>query len=136
MLKSRTGEDQSVHSVTCAICGRRLVFVIVNRVDAARVLVSTSKYGNSNVAAGVVPMSHESLLFVVVGPPAANVAFGAIVRRLPAAKTDPEIKRVAIKARPRIFLILFSYTIVSSFRYGLPEYGHPLSTIRSPPAPK
>ena len=27
MLKSRTGNDQSVQTVTCAICGKRLVFV-------------------------------------------------------------------------------------------------------------
>src|ERR1700674_2281744 len=98
MLKSSTGNDQSVHSTTCAICGKRLVFVIVKRVLVDREVVSTSKYGRSSVAAGVTPMSHESSLFVVVGPPAANVAFGAIVRRF-TAKADADIKRVAMKAR-------------------------------------
>ena len=83
MLKSSAAYDQSVHSTTCATCGRRLVLVIVKSVvlaaDAAETK-STSKYGSSNVAAGATPMSHVSSLFVDAGEPAANVAFGAIVR--------------------------------------------------------
>jgi len=49
-------------------------------------------------------------LFVEVGAPAAKVAFGAIVNRPAAANTDADIKRVATRARPRIFFMLFSYT--------------------------
>src|SRR5262249_44564664 len=101
MLKSRTGYDQSVHSVTCAIWGKRLVLVIVNRVVEpvpCAAAVSTSKYGSSSVAAGVTPMSHESALFVVAGWPVVNVSSDAgtrvaVCRSI--ANADPAIRRVA-----------------------------------------
>src|ERR1041385_5239278 len=120
MLKSRAGNDQSVQTTTCAICGRSVVFVIVNRVVRAVVcgdLKSTSKYGSNNVAAGAVLMSHESSLFVVVGPIAAppvpkeNVAFG-VTPSLVLATAAPAIRRVAARARIRTFFISFSYTSV------------------------
>src|ERR1043165_9640100 len=81
MLKSRAGNDQSVQTTTCAICGRSDVFTIVNSVVRAVVwgdLKSTSKYGSSSVAAGALEaMSHVSSLFVDVGnSPLLNVAFG------------------------------------------------------------
>src|SRR3954469_25119118 len=116
MLKSRTGNDQSVQTVTCAICGKRLTLVTVKRVVVVRLVVSTSKYGRSNVAAGATPMSHESSLFVVVGPKATpgapnwKVAFGTGFRaevRL-TANADPAIRTVAIKARTISFFMLFS----------------------------
>src|SRR5450755_4881246 len=99
MLKSRTGNDQSVHSVTCAICAYGLTLVMLKMVVRPPRVASTSKYGSSSVAAGAVPMSHESSLLVVVGPapastppvvatPGVNVAFAVLVR--PAANTDPE----------------------------------------------
>src|SRR5436190_20945058 len=106
MLKSRIGNDQSVQTVTCAICGTRLVLVIVKRVvravDCGEVK-STSKYGSNSVAAGATLMSHESSLLVVVGPKAApptpnwNVAFGVSDFGC-AAKAEPAIRRVAIMA--------------------------------------
>src|SRR5258708_4836945 len=119
MLKSRAANDQSVQTTTWAICGTRLTFVMVNRVVravAAGDLKSTSKNGNSSVAAGAVLMSHASSLFVVVGPeampgvPNANVAFGVTSPSLPApaANAEPAMRREA--ARTISFYILFSYT--------------------------
>src|ERR1051326_3259726 len=89
MLKSSAGNDQSVQTTTCAICGRSDVFTIVNSVVRAVVwgdLKSTSKYGSSSVAAGAFEaMSHVSSLFVDVGSkPLLNVAFGAFWNVLPA----------------------------------------------------
>src|SRR6476619_1922228 len=116
MLKSRTGNDQSVQTVTWAICGRRVTFVIVKSVYCVRLVISTSKYGRSRVAAGATPMSHESSLFVVVGPPAVpgvpnvKVAFGAAPVRL-IANAEPAIRRVAIMASTKSFFMLFSYTL-------------------------
>src|SRR3954465_10948444 len=107
MLKSRAANDQSVQMTTWAICGTRLVFVMVNSVVRAVVAVdlkSTSKYGSSSVAAGATLMSHASSLFVVVGPeaipgpPNAKVAFGVtrcLVVPVPAAKAEPTIRREA-----------------------------------------
>src|SRR5438552_6388995 len=103
MLKSRAAYDQSVQTTTCAICGKALTFVIVNNVVRAVVCVdrkSTSKYGSNNVAAGATPMSHESSLFVVVGPlktpgaPKVKVAFGTgvSVRCRFTANADPAIR--------------------------------------------
>src|SRR5438128_853750 len=124
MLKSRAGNDQSVQTVTCAICGNALTLVIVNRVFLAVVdgdLKSTSKYGSSNVAAGAVPMSHESSLFVVVGPaapktgpptPNEKVAFGFGVKCRFTANADPAIRTAASIARTVSFLISFSYTSI------------------------
>src|ERR1043166_2325137 len=112
MLKSRTGYDQSVQTTTCAICGRYPVFTILKNVSVARVAVSTSKYGRSSVAAGVVPMPHESSLFVVDGPAAApptpnvKVAFGAAVKLRP-ANAEPATRRVATKASVVSFFIDF-----------------------------
>src|SRR6266568_9428994 len=118
MLKSSAANDQSVQTTTWAICGTRLVFVMVNSVVRAVVagdFQSTSKNGRSSVAAGAVLMSHESSLFVVAGPeaipgePNANVAFGAtILPPAPAANAEPTIRREA--ARTMSFFILFSYT--------------------------
>src|SRR5258708_39613435 len=123
MLKSSAANDQSVQRTTWAICGTRLVFVIVKRVVRAVAAVdtkSTSKYGSSSVAAGAVLMSHASSLLVVVGPeaipgePNAKVAFGAIWL-LPAAKAEPATRRDA--ARAKSFFILFSYTsVVENYR--------------------
>src|SRR6266568_8355551 len=101
MLKSRAGNDQSVQTTTCAICGRSVVFTIVNSVVRAVVwgdLKSTSKYGSSSVAAGAEEaMSHVSSLFVDVGSsPLLNVAFGA-VRKVPPAKAEPATRRTAIR---------------------------------------
>jgi hypothetical protein len=78
-LKSRTGNDQSVQIVTCAICGTCVTLVTVNNVVCAVVcgeLKSTSKYGSSSVAAGAMLMSHESSLFVVDGPAPVKNACG------------------------------------------------------------
>src|SRR5947199_9524646 len=118
MLKSRTGNEKSVQIVTCAICGKRLTLVIVNSVVVVRAEVgSTSKYGRSRVAAGATPMSHESSLLVVVGPPATpgdpklKVASGAGVRCRSTANAEPAIRRVAIMARTKSFFMLFSYTL-------------------------
>src|SRR5207249_522089 len=115
MLKSRAGNDQSVQTTTCAICGRSVVFTIVNSVVRAVVwgdLKSTSKYGSNSVAAGAEEaMSHVSSLFVDVGSsPLLNVAFGATPRLggLPAAKAEPATSRTAI--RTMSFFISFSYT--------------------------
>src|SRR3954452_739831 len=75
MLKLSTGNDQSVQSVTCAICGKRVTFVIVKSVSSVRLVISTSKYGRSSVAAGPTVTSHESSLFTVEGEAAnADVA--------------------------------------------------------------
>src|SRR6266568_3184732 len=113
MLKSRAGNDQSVQTTTCAICGRSVVFTIVNSVVRAVVwgdLKSTSKYGSNSVAAGAEEaMSHVSSLFVDVGSsPLLKVAFGATVIGLPAAKAEPATSRTAI--RTMSFFISFSYT--------------------------
>src|SRR6476469_9678652 len=64
MLKSRTGKDQSVHSVTCAICAYGLTLVMLKMVVRLPRAASTSKYGSSSVAAGAPPpaISHESSL--------------------------------------------------------------------------
>src|SRR6266513_3170676 len=70
MLKPRAGNDQSVQSVTCTICGSGEVLTIVKIVERAVVCgdrKSTSKYGRSSVAAGCRAMSQLSSLFVVVG---------------------------------------------------------------------
>src|SRR5947199_4501035 len=115
MLKSRIGYDQCVQTTTCAICGRYPVFTIVKNVSVARVAVSTSKYGRSSVAAGVTPMSHESSLFVVVGPAAApptpnvKVAFGLATGLMPLrdANAEPATRRVATKASVVSFFIDF-----------------------------
>src|SRR3954453_19889101 len=117
MLKSRTGKDQSVQTVTWAICGRRLTFVIVKSVFCVRLATSTSKYGRSRVAGGATPLSHESSLLVVVGPPATpgapklKVASGAGVRCRSTANAEPAIRRVASMARTKSFFMLFSYTL-------------------------
>src|SRR2546430_17270856 len=113
MLKSMAGNDQSVQTTTCAICGRSLVFTIVNSVVRAVVwgdLKSTSKYGSNSVAAGAFDaMSHVSSLFVDVGSnPLLNVAFGAVRKLVPAAKAEPATRRTAI--RTMSFFISFSYT--------------------------
>src|SRR5438067_4861359 len=101
MLKSRAGNDQSVQTTTCAICGRSVTFTIVNRVVRAVVwgdLKSTSKYGSNSVAAGAEEaMSHVSSLFVDVGSsPLLNVAFGATLR-CPPAKAEPATSSTAIR---------------------------------------
>src|SRR2546421_590261 len=100
MLKSRAGNDQSVQTTTCAICGRSVVFTIVNSVVRAVVwgdLKSTSKYGSNSVAAGAEEaMSHVSSLLVDVGnSPLFNAAFGATFRR-PLAKAEPATSSSAI----------------------------------------
>src|ERR671939_1827033 len=100
MLKSRAGNDQSVQTTTCAIWGRSDVFTIVNSVVRAVCWLevkSTSKYGNSSVAAGAFDaMSHVSSLFVDVGSrPLLNVAFGATLSEAP-AKADVATSRTAI----------------------------------------
>src|SRR5438067_299517 len=99
MLKSSAGNDQSVQTTTCAICGRSEVFTIVNSVVRAVVcgdLKSTSKYGSSSVAAGTAePMSHVSSLFVDVGSsPLLNVALGVGVKR-PPANAEPATSSIA-----------------------------------------
>src|SRR5437016_13744589 len=101
MLKSRAGNDQSVQTTTCAICGRSVTVTIVNRVVRAVVwgdLKSTSKYGSNSVAAGAEEaMSHVSSLFVDVGSsPLLNVAFGATVMWL-LAKAEPATSSTAIR---------------------------------------
>src|SRR6266513_1370112 len=93
MLKSRAGNDQSVQTTTCAICGRSVTFTIVNSVVRAVVegdLKSSTKYGSNSVAAGAEEaMSHVSSLFVDVGnSPLFNAAFDATFRR-PLAKAEP-----------------------------------------------
>src|SRR5207244_11917327 len=100
MLKSRAGNDQSVQTTTCAICGRSVVFTIVNSVVRAVVwgdLKSTSKNGSNSVAAGAEEaMSQVSSLFVDVGSsPLLNVAFGATVSR-PLAKAELATSSTAI----------------------------------------
>jgi hypothetical protein len=61
-------------------------------------------------------MSHESSLFVVVGPaaipgaPNEKVAFGVGVMCVCRANAEPAIRRVAIMARTNNFFMLFSYT--------------------------
>src|SRR5438045_831951 len=83
MLKSSAANDQSVQRTTCAICGISDVFVIVNTVVRAvwpGEVKSTSKYGNSSVAAGNTPMSQESSLFVVAGLLDGNVRLGVFAR--------------------------------------------------------
>src|SRR3954465_1150093 len=67
MLKSRTGYDQSVQMVTCAICGYRVTFVIVKSVSSVRLVISTSKCGRRSVAAGPTVTSQESSLLTVDG---------------------------------------------------------------------
>src|SRR5437660_11189993 len=99
MLKSRAGNDQSVQTTTCAICGRSVTFTIVNSVVRALVwgdLKSTSKYGSNSVAAGAEEaMSHVSSLFVDVGSsPVLNVAFGDTVVWL-RAKAAPATRSTA-----------------------------------------
>jgi hypothetical protein len=77
MLKVKAANAQSVHTTQCAISGIWLVFVMVKivvRAAARAARKSTSKYGKSNVAAGVTLMSHASSLFVVAG---ADTASGA-----------------------------------------------------------
>src|ERR1044071_7857476 len=87
MLKSSAGNDQSVQTTTCAICGRSDVFTIVNSVVRAVVwgdLKSTSKYGSSSVAAGALEaMSHVSSLFVDVGNSKHFLASGYPSRPVP-----------------------------------------------------
>src|SRR6266480_2877714 len=100
MLKSMAGNDQSVQTTTCAICGRLLVFTIVNSVVRAVVwgdLKSTSKYGNNSVAAGAEEaMSHVSSLLVDVGnSPLFNAAFDATFR-WPLARAEPATSSSAI----------------------------------------
>src|SRR5437016_14257404 len=102
MLKSRAGNDQSVQTTTCAICGRSVTFTIVNRVVRAVVcgdLKSTSKYGSSSVAAGAEEaMSHVSSLFVEVGSsPLLNVAFGATFVRWPLANAELATNSTAVR---------------------------------------
>src|SRR6185436_8123694 len=63
MFKPRTGNDQSVQTVACAICGRAETFVTQNTVVSpafAAATTLTSKTGSSSVAAGRTEMSHES----------------------------------------------------------------------------
>src|SRR5947199_10238790 len=115
MLKSRAGNDQSVQTTTCAICGRSVTFTIVNRVVRAVVwgdLKSTSKYGSNSVAAGAEEaMSHVSSLFVDVGSsPLLNVAFGATPRCFPApAKAGPATCRTAISSMRLIIILLLHF---------------------------
>src|SRR5437764_9904034 len=115
MLKSSAGNDQSVQTTTCAICGSALTFVIVKIVVRAVVcgeLKSTSKYGSNSVAAGAVLMSQLSSLFVVVGPNAApptpnwKVASGLTTLCVP-ANAEPAIASVAIRAHTKNFLICY-----------------------------
>src|SRR5436305_14859125 len=85
---------------------------MVNRVVVpapAAAAVSTSKYGNNRVAAGVTPMSHESLLLVVAGCPVAKVSSGVGSERV-TAKADPAIKRIAAIAKTKKLFMLISYT--------------------------
>src|ERR1051325_213883 len=99
MLKSRAGYDQSVQTTTCAICGRSLVFTIVNSVVLAvwaGLLKSTSKYGSSSVAAGATATSHVSSLFVLLGrSPLLNVALNFAERLFPDASAEPATRSVA-----------------------------------------
>src|SRR3954454_14932750 len=75
MLNPSTGNDQSVQTVTWAICGTRVTFVIVKSVSCVRFVMSTSKYGKSSVAAGPTVTSQESSLLTVEGDAAnADVA--------------------------------------------------------------
>src|SRR2546430_10899994 len=83
MLKSRAGDEQSVHGVRCTICGSGEVLTIVKIVERAVVCgdrKSTSKYGRSSVAAGCRAMSQLSSLFVVVGR-IGDVAADAVAAR-------------------------------------------------------
>src|SRR5215212_2039417 len=111
MLKSRTGNDQSVQTVTCAICGDEDTFVMVNRVvslEPAGAVMFTSKNGSNRVAAGMFVVSHESSLLVVVGfRPFENVAFGCNSNRFPAPNADPAIASMATRAKIISFLIYF-----------------------------
>src|SRR5262249_24102733 len=121
---SRTGNDQSVQIVTCAICGICVTFVIVKRVVCAVVcgeLKSTSKYGSSSVAAGAVLISQLSSLSVVDGPaPVKNAApagaLGATVACCIPANAEPAIRRVATMAHTKSFFIIFSYTSMIELR--------------------
>src|ERR1043166_8519342 len=84
MLNVSIGYDQSVQSVTRAICGSAVVFWMVKSVVSAVVCgvrKSTSKYGRSSVAAGSSETSHESSLSVVVGFRVADVAAAAETAR-------------------------------------------------------
>jgi len=79
-----TGNARSLQSVTRAICGYCDVLTTVKSVVSAvpgEALMSTSKYGSSNVAAGVTPMSQLSSLFVVDGLPLGSVAAPVLIAR-------------------------------------------------------
>src|SRR5256885_15400184 len=92
---------------------------MVNRVVEpvpAAAAVSTWKYGSNNVAAGVTPMSHESLLLVVAGCPVEKVSSGRGINALfvfanerSIANAEPAIRRVAAIAKIKSFLMFFSY---------------------------
>jgi len=56
-----------------------------------------------------VPMSQESLLFVVAGEPNEKVRLEAPTH-FSRAKAEPVSASAAIKARTKIFFMLFSYT--------------------------
>src|SRR5215213_1312878 len=106
MLKSSTGYDQSLQTVTCAICGIADTFVTVQRVVCAVATgeaMSTSKYGSSSVAAGAVPMSQLSSFRVVAGEPDGNVAF--------CATAAPATSRT-IRAQTKDLFISISYTSI------------------------
>src|SRR2546430_16186258 len=127
MLKSMAGNDQSVQTTTCAICGRSLVFTVVNSVVRAVVwgdLKSTSKYGSSSVAAGAEEaMSHVSSLFVDVGSsPLLNVAFGATLIGFPTpAKAEPATSRTALSTMSLfIFFLLHIKRLSSTDGWGFP----------------
>src|SRR5688500_19132296 len=112
MLKSRTGYDQSVQTVMWAICGNCDVLVRVNRVFTPVAFVtSTEKNGRSKVAAGALPTSHESSLFVVAGAPVGNVAFGWIKSRSGLAANALPAISVNAQARVKSFFMLFSPTL-------------------------
>jgi hypothetical protein len=117
-LKSRTGKDQSVQTVTCAICGASETLTSEKIVLTERSAL-TAKYGSSSVAAGAVPISQVSSLFVVRGAVAApptpgeNVAFGEVTSR-PCAKSEPVRRRVTAIARTKALFIPYLLHMFSS----------------------
>src|SRR5687768_8052834 len=107
MLKSSTGYERSVQTVTWAICGRFETLVTVHNVSSSATLVRlTSKYGSSSVAAGATLMSQLSSLFVVAGEPVRKVASALT----PPANAEPDTAMMAIRAQTKVFLISISYT--------------------------
>src|SRR5690242_6968682 len=99
MLKSSTGYERSVQTVTWAICGRFETLVTVHNVSSSWPLTRlTSKYGSSSVAAGATPMSQLSSLFVVAGESLVKVASAAI----PLANAEPDKANMAIRAQTKV----------------------------------